>query len=110
MITLTGLALYIPLGGWQPLQLIPLAKLAAAAVCLLFGYLFVIRAMRVGEIGFVAPFRYTGLLWSLTLAFSTLGEVPDFTTLIGAAVIIGSGVYAFHRERVHSRKLIEQGV
>jgi drug/metabolite transporter (DMT)-like permease len=110
MITLTGLLLYIPLGGWQPLALIPLAKLAAAAVCLLIGYLFVIRAMRVGEIGFVAPFRYTGLLWSLTLAFFTLNEVPDFTTLIGAAVIIGSGVYAFHRERVHSRKTIEQGV
>jgi drug/metabolite transporter (DMT)-like permease len=83
--------------------------LAAAAVCLLFGYLFVIQAMRGGEIGFVAPFRYTGLLWALTLGFFTLGEVPDKMTLLGAAIVIGSGVYAFHRERVHSRKLIEQG-
>lgn len=110
MITLTGLVLYLPLGGWQPINGILLAKLAAASVCLLFGYLFVIQAMRIGDIGFVAPFRYTGLLWALTLGFFTLGEVPDLTTLIGAAVVIGSGVYAFHRERVHSRRLIEQGV
>ena len=109
MITSTGLLLYIPLGGWVPVTPILLAKLAAASVCLLFGYLFVIQAMRIGEIGFVAPFRYTGLLWALTLGFLTLGEVPDLTTLAGAGVIIASGVYAFHRERLHSRKPIEQG-
>ena len=59
--------------------------------------------MRVGEIGFVAPFRYTSLLWALVLGFLVFNDVPDIFMIVGATLVVLSGVYTFHRERVRSR-------
>jgi drug/metabolite transporter (DMT)-like permease len=104
-ITLAGGLLIIPFGGWTSMPPILVLKLFAAACFILFGYLFIIQAMRQGEIGFVAPFRYTSLLFALVLGFLTFGDVPDPNMLAGAALIIGSGTYSFYRERVRSRKV-----
>jgi drug/metabolite transporter (DMT)-like permease len=105
MITLTGLALIAPFGGWTPMTGRSLAILFAAASFIIFGYLFIINAMRAGDIGFIAPFRYTSLIWALSLGFLVFRDVPDRTTLIGAALVIGSGTYSFYRERVRARKI-----
>ena len=59
--------------------------------------------MRVGEIGFVAPFRYTGLLWALVLGLVVFGEWPDVVTLMGAAIIVATGIFAFFREQKQAR-------
>ncbi len=98
-----GLVLIVPLGGWQPVSSGQLATLAAAAVLLMVGYQSVVLAMRVGDISFVAPFRYTSLLWALALGFMLFGDVPDTPVLIGAAIVIGSGLYSFYRERRRGR-------
>lgn len=50
-------------------------------------------AMRVGEISVVTPFRYTRLLFALALGIAVLHERPDGWTLLGAAIIVASGVY-----------------
>jgi drug/metabolite transporter (DMT)-like permease len=56
-------------------------------------------AMRQGDISFVAPFRYTALVWALALGYLVFGEVPGVAMIVGASLIVLSGLYALYRER-----------
>jgi drug/metabolite transporter (DMT)-like permease len=85
---------------WRPVSTTDLSLLAAAAVFLMFGYLFAVMAMRTGEIAFVSPFRYTILLWAIVLGMVIYDEVPDGWTIVGSIVVIAMGLYTFHRERL----------
>ena len=98
-VAIAGGALIVPMGGWTPMTLEQTALLAAAAVLLLFGYQFIILAMRVGEISFIAPFRYTALLWAIVLGYLTFGDLPDAAMIAGATIVVCSGLYALYRER-----------
>ncbi|TPK56941.1 MULTISPECIES: DMT family transporter [unclassified Mesorhizobium] len=104
--TMVGALLLSPMGGWTPMTGKATALLALAAVLVLIGYQFIIMAMRSGEISFIAPFRYTALLWSIVLGLLVFGDVPDMTMIIGASTIVGSGLYALYRERVVGRRRI----
>jgi drug/metabolite transporter (DMT)-like permease len=84
---------------WQPLTPHHLGLLSASAGFLFFGYLFSIKAMRMGEVAFVSPFRYTVLIWAIILGIFVFGEFPDEWTLIGAALVVVMGIYTFYRER-----------
>ena len=64
----------------------------------LLGYAAVVAAMRMGEVSAVAPFRYARLVFALLVAALAFGERPDLLTLLGAAIVIASGLYAFLRE------------
>lgn len=65
----------------------------------LFAYYGIVAAMRVGEVSFVTPFRYARLLFALVIGVTVFGESPDALTLIGAAIIVASGIYTVWRER-----------
>ena len=58
----------------------------------------IILANRLGDISFVAPFRYSRIVFGLLLSLIVFGEVLDGYTLIGAAIIVASGLYTFARE------------
>lgn len=73
--------------------------LVGAAVFILGGYLFSVLVMRVGEISFIAPFRYSSLLWALLLGFVVFGDWPDPITLTGAAIVVAAGVFTLIRGR-----------
>ncbi len=90
------LALTVP---WPPVSASALAMLAGAAGFLFFGYLFAVMTMRVGEVSFVSPFRYSVLIWAILLGLLLFGEVPDGWTLFGSLVVVGMGIYSFYRER-----------
>lgn len=102
--TVLGAALLPPMGGWTPMTGKSTALLALAAVLVVIGYQFIIMAMRVGDISFVAPFRYTALLWSILLGLFIFGDVPDLPMILGATVIVGSGLYTLYRERIVGRR------
>ena len=55
--------------------------------------------MRVGDIAFAAPFRYTGLIWALVLGLMLFSEWPNDVTLIGAGIVVGTGLFTLFRER-----------
>ena len=55
--------------------------------------------MRIGEISFVTSFRYTRMIFALAIGVLVFAERPDQLTLIGAAIVIGSGLYTLWRER-----------
>ena len=98
-VCLLGLATLVPLGGWTPMPARLVAELFGGAVMLVIGYQFIIAATRTGDISFVAPFRYTSLPWAILLGMIFFGDVPDLATLVGAAIIIASGLYMLYRER-----------
>ena len=75
-----------------------------AAVMIIGGYLFSIMVMRVGEISFVAPFRFSGLIFALILGFLVFGDWPDPLTLLGAGIVVGSGLFTLYREAQLGRK------
>ena len=83
---------------WQPLDGPQGGLVLLASLFILGGYLFSILAMRVGEIGAVTPFRYTALLWGLLLGWAVFGEWPKPLTLLGAALVAGTGLYTLWRE------------
>lgn len=99
-------AVMIPFDGWIPPDAAEMGGITLAALALIAGYLAVIMAMRVGEVSVVAPFRYTSLLWAVALGFFVFGDLPDHWTLAGAALVVGSGVYAFYRERALARRAL----
>jgi drug/metabolite transporter (DMT)-like permease len=98
-ISLAGLFLVPAFGGWQPVSWNAFATIALASALLFIGYQAIIMAMRIGEISFIAPFRYTSLLWAVALGMLFFGEMPDLAMGIGAAIVIGSGLYTFYREQ-----------
>jgi drug/metabolite transporter (DMT)-like permease len=104
--TAVGGALMMPLGGWTTPSGTALLLLAVAAVLVLIGYQCVIMALRVGDISAVAPFRYTQLLWAMLLGYLIFGDRPDGAMILGAAIIVASGLYTFHREHIRNREML----
>ncbi len=62
-------------------------------------HLCLIRAFRVAPASIVAPFGYTSLIWSVGFGFIIFDDLPDRWTIIGAVIIISSGLYIYHREQ-----------
>jgi drug/metabolite transporter (DMT)-like permease len=85
---------------WTPIAATDLLLLALASLFLIGGYHFVIVAMRVAEASVVAPFRYTSILWALLLGYLVWGDVPNLLAFAGIVVLVISGLYLLHRERV----------
>jgi drug/metabolite transporter (DMT)-like permease len=63
------------------------------------GHLFLIMAHRRAPAPILAPFIYTQIVWMIIAGFVVFGDVPSRWTLMGAAVVIGSGLYLLYRER-----------
>ena len=72
----------------------------AAFVVGLFAYYGIVAAMRVGEVSFVTPFRYTRLVFAMGIGLVVFNEAPDTFTYLGAAIIVASGIYTVWRERI----------
>ena len=108
---ITSLALLIAFGmasmtvEWVPITLHRGSMILGAAVMVVFGYVFSVMVMRVGEISFVAPFRYTGLIWALVLGWLVFGDWPAPLTLVGAVIVVGSGVFMLYREAQLKRRI-----
>jgi drug/metabolite transporter (DMT)-like permease len=102
-----GAAVAVTLMGWtgaafQGVQAVTgweAAKVLGAGLFLIVGYLTSVMAMRQGDIGMVAPFRYTSLIWAIVLGLLVFGDLPDVWTLIGATIVVGAGLFTLWRER-----------
>ena len=75
------------------------------------GFWLLATAYRIGNAPTVAPFEYTSMLWATILSYLLWNEVPKATTLVGALMIIASGVYVLKREAVvRDRPLAGKGM
>jgi len=94
-------AAVIALPDWRPIQSAHWLAIAGIAVTGSLGQLALTEAFRLGEASFIAPFEYTALAWGLGLDWFVWKTTPATVTLVGASVIIASGVYLVRREQVH---------
>ena len=88
----TGTA-FAPMSGVQWLFM------GAALTTGMVAYYGIVAAMRIGEISFVTPFRYSRLLFAMVVGITIFGERPDLLTYVGATIIVASGIYTVWRER-----------
>jgi S-adenosylmethionine uptake transporter len=65
-----------------------------ATIC----HLLVTYAYRLASIGILAPFQYVEIIGATILGLIIFNEFPDAITWLGIAIIVGSGMYVFHRE------------
>ena len=72
--------------------------IGCAAFTVIGGYFFSVQTMRQGEISFIAPFRYTSLIWALVLGWFVFGDWPDGLTMVGAGIIVATGLFTLWRE------------
>lgn len=91
----TGASLAIE---YRPMAL-PHLALAGVIACLglIAGFLLIL-AYRAGEAAIVAPMQYSQILWATAYGWIFFDEVLDLPTVLGATVIIGSGIYIVWRE------------
>lgn len=102
MVCLVGL-LFSFTETWRPLAPLESLYLVVAGVLVAAGNYAIIVAYRDGDVSVVSALRYTVLIFALILGFVIWGDWPDRLALLGAALIVASGLYAMHRERVRRR-------
>jgi drug/metabolite transporter (DMT)-like permease len=88
--------------AWVSVQAQHLPLLGALAVSGFFAQLAITEAFSHGEASVVAPFEYTALAFAVTIDWLLWKTLPDEYTLLGAAIIIGSGLYLIRHETVHA--------
>lgn len=103
VVTLTGFAM-LPAAGWSPVAPQHWFFLSFASVAIGTGYIMIVASMRTGDMSFVAPFRYSILLFALILGAVVFGERPDAWELLGSAIVVASGAYTLHREGLRRRR------
>jgi drug/metabolite transporter (DMT)-like permease len=103
-----GFLVLVPTGGVMmmvtgaplaPMDLRLTGLMVAAITIGVFAYYGIVAAMRVGEVSFVTPFRYSRLIFAMIIGIAFFGERPDVMTLLGGTVIVASGIYTVWRER-----------
>jgi drug/metabolite transporter (DMT)-like permease len=102
-VTVAGLMLGLT-ETWRMMAMSDLGLLAIAAVLLAAGNFLIVLAFRDVEMSVVAPFRYSILLWAGLAGYFMFGELPDRWGVIGAMLIVASGLYTLHRETVRARE------
>jgi len=96
--SLTGIA-FAPL-FWVTPSLSDLGLFALAGMFGSVGVMCLTNAFRLAPAATISPFEYTALIWATLLGFLLWGELPDTYTLIGAGIVISSGLYIIYRETI----------
>ena len=104
--TLTGIII-APL-FWVTPSLGDLGLFALAGLFGSVGVMCLTHAFRLGPAAVVSPFEYSALIWATLLGFLLWGELPDAFTLIGAGIVISSGLYIIYRETIKVGKARSQ--
>jgi drug/metabolite transporter (DMT)-like permease len=93
---------YAPAGllAWQPVpDVLTWAILLSTGLFGAVGHFVLIKAHQSAPAPTLAPFLYTGLIWMVLFGFLLFGDVPGTRTIIGASIIVASGLYLFRREK-----------
>lgn len=93
--------------GWSTVSGTNAIRLSAAACFIAIGYLASVVTVRVGDLSFSAPFRYTIMVFAIALQIVVFNDVPDALTFAGTALIIAAGLYAF-RSETRAARLVSQ--
>ena len=87
--------------GWVAMSMTDAPLLLGLALTGFIGQLAITEAFARGDASSVAPFEYTALAWAVGLDWLLWQTLPDGWTMVGAAIIIGSGMYLIRHEKTH---------
>ena len=97
LITLAGY-LTFPL-GWSEFQVEHIWLFLCSSILVGVAQYLMIEAFRLGEVGLISPFKYSSLLWAVIIGFIVWGDIPGYFVLVGATILIISGVYLLRGEK-----------
>lgn len=86
--------------NWQAVHITDAGWLIAMGISGAAGQVFITEAFKRAPVSVIAPFEYSSLFWGVLLDLAIWGELPGAIVFAGAAVIVGSGLYLIHRERM----------
>jgi len=90
--------------GWVTPTASDLLFLAAIGVSNIVAQFSVIRALKLASASVVVPYQYTLIVWSVVFGWLIFAELPDGSTVAGAAIIVAAGLYIFWREQARARE------
>ncbi|MBN6113044.1 drug/metabolite transporter (DMT)-like permease [Xanthomonas sp. JAI131] len=88
--------------AWIPLRLADAGWIATLGLAGALGQVALTQAFRRGDASLIAPLEYSGLIWVIPWDWLLWRKLPDAWTWVGAAIIVASGLYLLHRERVRA--------
>lgn len=98
-------AVFLTPSGWLPVQSgFDLALLGLLGVVAMAAHVLVNRALKLADAATVAPLQYTLLLWAVIFGWLFFGDVPQTSIVLGAGLIVLSGLYIFFRENTLKRR------
>lgn len=100
-----GVATAMTPDGWIELQSgFDLSLLALLGIVAMVAHIMVNRALKLADAATVAPLQYTLLLWAVVFGWLIFGDIPKSSIVIGAGLIVLSGLYIFFRENTLKRR------
>ena len=99
---LVGFVISTPVAifGWvTPDSIYDIGLFLLMGLCGAVGHYMLILAHQNVEASVLAPFSFTAIIWMTLTGYYVFGDIPGLTTIIGAAVVISSGLYLLNRER-----------
>ena len=90
--------------GWVTPSIGSLGLFAAAGCISVSALLCVNRSLKLAPASVVVPYQYSMIVWAVMFGYFVFGDVPQPATILGAAIIIGAGLYIFLRERELGRE------
>ena len=104
MVVLAGTAFSIPGAGMSMLTVEEILWVVGMGVAATLGHAFIVFAAGKAPANLLAPFQYVEIIGATALGYLVFSDIPAKSTVIGVGVIILSGIYLFHRERVAARR------
>lgn len=92
-----GFSLFVPF-FWESPDLIGWLGMIALGLLGGLGHYLLIQAYTLAPASLLAPYTYSAIIWVTIMGYLAFGDFPDMWTMIGAAIIIASGIYVFYRE------------
>ena len=84
--------------------------LLALACTSISGHVLFVLALKEAPAAVLQPYQYTILVWAAIFGFVFFGDIPDLPTVIGASIIVASGLYTLYREQIVGRRVTAPAV
>jgi drug/metabolite transporter (DMT)-like permease len=101
--TLLGFAILLAIPQfwlWRSIGLDAYLLIVGVAFFGVIAQFAVTKAYAIASPSLIAPFEYTALIWSAIIGYLVWSDIPDVYAIIGAFLIIASGIYIIHRESI----------
>lgn len=89
--------------GWATIDLTTLALLGLIGVVATLAHICINHSLKLAPAPLVVPYQYTSLLWAMLLGWIFFADIPSTSMLLGAAIIVASGLFVLHRQNIKKK-------